>query len=130
MVEGQDIYLRREIVFYNMGLFPRPDGMTDKEFDEYMWNLHEKIKLKIYIKNEFLDLKGYKSNLIPHHLRGIHPAYYDCLEYIPGPFLSPNGKYYKDIEEFYKETGQYPFLTKNGVCYGLYEALRKENYPL
>ena len=111
-----------------MGYIPKPDNIPKEVWATYWKEWDRCFKINYEAEQQFITDRGYKHTTVPHHLRGTHPAYDDCNEYRTGPFISPNGQSYETYEEFYEKTGQNPMLEKDGICYGLYEVLRKENW--
>lgn len=44
------------------------------------------------------------------------------------PWKGKNGKEYMDREEFRKDNGWYPYLIRDGICYGWYEPQYNDGY--
>lgn len=101
-----------------MGLFPYQTTVE-----------HNRTMRDIRHFHEFCELKGY-TKLFDSGF-GPHP-WQDADGMIrtesSRPWVGKNGKSYMDREEFKKDNGWYPYLIKDGVCYGMFEPKILENY--
>lgn len=89
-----------------MGILPYQTPVENKRMDRSIQHFKDFCKLKGY---EVLFDRGF----------GPHPC---------SPWLGKNGKTYTDRELFRKDNGWYPYLIKDGVCYGWYEPATLDNY--
>jgi hypothetical protein len=78
---------------------------------------HERMNRSIKHFKDFCTLKGYKEFIT-----------YPYVPPLKGPFLAKDGKVYENGDDFYKGTGWYPGLVKDGVYYGWYEPAKLDGY--
>ncbi len=90
---------------------------------------HSRMNRRIQHFNDFCKLKGYE--ILFDRGWGPHPWQDEAgvtHTTTSRPWVGKNGQSYIDREQFRKDNGWYPYLIKDGVCYGWYEPKEIDGY--